>query len=168
MAAGLLGMFVKPVKPITLPIAPIKTGTELVMVFIASSTCTGAKDPELKNALERVRRGLKREAREKKQVFTSIGISLDWSIDAGVQMLDSFGPFDEIAVGRGWMNTGAVKFLWEDLPGEAAVPQLVVVERVVTKDRAIHVTGERVRYRKIGAPGIATWSRLAFPSPLPR
>ena len=81
-------------------------------------------------------------------------------------MLEEFGPFNEILVGRGWLNTGAVRYIWEDIRGAAAIPQVVVTTRGVVSDRVIEVGGEELVVRKAGARQIADWSSLAFPDPL--
>jgi hypothetical protein len=142
--------------------APIRTGREVVLVFIASSSCPGAKDPRLPEALADIQNHLRREAGEQGSTFVSIGVSLDWDIEKGIKLLRRFGAFDEIAVGRSWMNGAALKYIWEDLPGAASIPQVLLVERTVTQDRAIFVGGERVRFRKVGAEAIVRWSQLAF------
>ena len=143
---------------------PIRSGTELIMVLIATSTCPGIDDPALGAALAQAREGLRREAAAKGQLFTTIGVSLDWSIDHGIEMLARFGPFDEVTVGRGWLNTGALRYIWKDMPGIAAVPQIVVVEREIDKGRSIQVTEEHVRYRMTSAMRIISWSAAAFGS----
>ena len=144
----------------------ISTGSELVFVFIASSSCAGIKDPSLPEALARARAGLKTQAERDGHRFVAIGVSLDWHLPDGIQMLEEFGPFDEILVGRGWLNTGAVRYIWEDIRGAAAIPQVVVTTRGVVSDRVIEVGGEELVVRKAGARQIADWSSLAFPDPL--
>jgi hypothetical protein len=144
------------------PVAPVRGGRELVMVFIASSTCPGINEPGLKDAVARTREGLRRQAVEDGMTFVSIGVSLDRSIDGGVRLLQRFGPFDEISVGRSWINGAALKYLWQDLPGRASVPQILVLERQVDYGRWVEVREERARYRRIGAIPIIELSRLAF------
>jgi hypothetical protein len=102
------------------------------------------------------------EATDAGYSFATVGIALDWQIDKGVQLLERFGPFDEIHVGRSWINAGALRYIWQNLPGEASVPQIVIVEREIAKGRSLEVTGERVRIRKVGARQIIAWSEIAF------
>lgn len=139
---------------------PVASGTELVFVFIASSTCYGISDPDFDGAIRKIRQYLEAEAARSDQTFVSVGVSTDWKLESGIGMLDRFGPFDEISVGRGWLNTGTLAYMWEGLPGRAAVPQIVVLERQVQKDRSISISGTRLRYRKVSAGQIIEWSNL--------
>jgi hypothetical protein len=145
-----------------LPYAPIASGTEVVMVFLASSTCPGIHDASLREALRLARDSLAEEARLSGKGFVVVGVSLDWNLESGYRLLERFGPFDEVLIGRSWLNSGAVRYLWSDFPGIAAVPQLVVLERVIDKDRSISIRDERVRFRKAGAPVIVNWANAAY------
>lgn len=138
----------------------VRDGTELVLVAMMSSTCAGIQAPGFAEALETIRDHLRREAASAGHTFVTIGVATDWMLDDGVEVLRRFGPFDEILVGRGWMNSGIVKYIWTDFPGRAAVPQLVVVEREVMTGQFIEVSNARVRYRKASASQIIEWSRL--------
>ena len=74
----------------------------------------------------------------------ALGVSVDFAQEAGIGMLKRFGPFDEILVGRGWQNLAALRYVWGDLPGPAAVPQILVLDRKVLWDGAtLSVTEER-------------------------
>jgi hypothetical protein len=143
--------------------AALRSGPQLVMVFIASSTCAGVNDPALRDAVRRVRNGLQHEAGRRDQTFVTIGVSLDTSIDVGVALLRRFGRFDEISVGYNWLNGAAVKYVWHDMPGAASMPQILVIERdVEVTDAGVRIRSERARYRKVGSAAIAAWSRIAF------
>ncbi len=149
---------------VTPVVGEISAGEELVFVFVTSSSCPGTKDPRLPGALSRARDGLASQAERDGQRFVTIGVAMDWSIPSGKRMLDRFGPFDEIVVGRGWLNTGVIKYIWEDIRGIGATPQVVVTERSIAwaGNRTIEVDYERLVVRKTGPDQIEEWSRLAF------
>jgi hypothetical protein len=95
------------------------------------------------------------------QQLVSIGIALDWSLSRGMELLTRFGPFDEALIGRSWLNTGAVKYVWGDLPGIAAVPQIIIVEREVLRIHGTAIKNERVIVRRAGADAIINWARAS-------
>lgn len=140
--------------------AAIRAGLELVMVFLGTSTCGASRTPGLEEALDGIRTALRQEALERGISFVSLGVSADWVIADGLAFLDRFGPFDEIFVGRKNLNTGMLKFLWQDLPGPPIYPQVLVLERQVMLDPSYGVSGERARVRKAGASSIIAWSRM--------
>ena len=132
--------------------------SELLFVFIATSTCAGINDPALPPALRKVRNYLSEQAARDGQRFVTLGISLDTDTRIGQQLLARFGSFDELLLGRGWLNTGAIKYIWEDIRGLPAVPQIVVTTRSVVRGRTVEVSGEQSVLRKVGATQIVNWS----------
>lgn len=65
--------------------------------------------------------------------------------------------------GRSWLNSGALKYIWMDHPGEASVPQVIVLERTVEYGYVTRLTGETVIVRKAGVPDIVAWAGLLLP-----
>jgi hypothetical protein len=92
-----------------------------------------------------------------------MGIATDRAPSVGIGLLELLGPFDEISAGRSWLNIGALKYVWSEHPGEASVPQVVVLQRTVEYGRVVRLTDERVMLRKAGVPDIVAWSVVAFP-----
>lgn len=145
----------------------IRTGTETVLVFIAATTCSGIERPELLRAINTIRERLDGEAERAGSRLVTLGVSLDWHLPDGAKLLERFGPFDAILVGRGWMNTGAVLYIWREFPGRAGIPQVLVFERSVKKGDAIEVTDERMLYRFVGAARIEAWASSMGPTDIP-
>jgi hypothetical protein len=143
-------------------LAPVGGGQELVMVVIASSTCVGVQDRAFRDAIARIRSGLRERARAGGATFVSVGVATDRAPESGAALMKRLGPFDELSLGRSWLNSGAVKYIWMDHPGAAMVPQVVVLERTIHWGRVVTVSDERVLLRKAGARGIVDWSLLAF------
>jgi hypothetical protein len=92
-------------------------------------------------------------------------VALDVDVTAGVTYLESLGKFDEIIVGRGQLNHGAQAYIWRDLPGIAATPQVVVVEWPVHRpaspsDSVGFIVGRgRLLMRKAGVVELNAWLR---------
>jgi hypothetical protein len=151
------------------PVSPsrIGNGPDLAMIFIGSSGCAAAQDKGLPDAVAEIRASLAASAAASGHSFSTIGIARDRDVDAGITYLRRFSPLDEVVSGLGWLNTGLLKYVWEDVPGMAATPQILVVERNVARDTAgtYRVSGERTVTRKVGIPEIQSWRRLGAPIP---
>ena len=101
--------------------------------------------------------------------FSTLGVATDWSITDGLTFLTEFGPFDEIAVGKNWLNMGIQRYVMSELPGEAGLPQLVVTERDVDVGTgAITARHETVIDRRVGANAILLWAASLTPSSTPK
>lgn len=73
-----------------------------------------------------------------------------------------------IMTGRSWLNEGILKYIWNDIPGAAATPQILVVERQVDglKPEGIRnyrLLDEKLIARKVGAKEIQQWFELGAP-----
>lgn len=134
----------------SVPLAPVSGGPELVFVYIGSSTCGPSNAPSLGPALERLRQMARNEAERRGVGFATIGIARDRSAAAGIDHLGQFGAWDEVLSGRGWLNTGIIKYVYEDLPGRAATPQVVIVERSVRRTPTVAIESESVLLRSVG------------------
>ncbi len=143
--------------------------SELLLVYVGSSTCGPANDEELPLILDRIKMALEKRAGAHGLDFAAIGIAQDWDIRAGVRHLDRAGPFDEIQTGRSWANTGLRRYLWNEIPGEASTPQVIVVfmDRTAPDGslRAAAAVDERLLMRKVGLEEIQSWQKLGCPLP---
>lgn len=141
-------------------------GDELLLVLIGASFCHAAEAPGFKEALESAKKLVRAQGGERNQQVGVIGVALDWDPAKGLEWLGHFGEFDEIASGRNWLNAGAVKYIWRDIPGSSALPQLIVVRRTVEpSDRTISIGREEVLLRKLGATEIIEWANAGAPVP---
>jgi len=59
------------------------------------------------------------------------------------------------AVGREW---GSLHFLFRELSGPPAVPQVIVLERLVTRETKGVSVDERVVQRRVGLEEILSWA----------
>ncbi|MBW3570917.1 MAG: hypothetical protein KY467_07415 [Gemmatimonadetes bacterium] len=138
-------------------------------MYIGSSGCAPSNREDLPGALEQLKRLLRQRAEAGARGFSAVGIARDWDTQDGLAHLRKFGAFDEVMAGRNWMNAGVRRYVWEEIPGEAATPQVLLVERVVGDVSAsgiqYGVHGERLVARKVGADEILKWTEQGAPLP---
>lgn len=146
-----------------------REGAELTLVYIGSSGCVPSNRRDLPGAIEELKRRLRDRANGAGRHFTAVGVARDWEVRAGLGHLRKFGAFDEVMAGRNWLNAGVRAYVWEDVPGEATTPQVLLLERVVGDATAAGIQygihGERLVTRKVGADEIVRWARHGAPLP---
>lgn len=137
----------------------VRSGTEVIAVFLVSTTCGAARYPALGSSLTRIRERLAEQAIGAHRRFYTIGVSLDEQPSAGLEFLSTFGEFDEVMAGGSWAGMGAVDFMLRSLPGPLSMPQLILLERDLRVESAgITVSADRVIMRKVGAVEIVEFS----------
>lgn len=145
----------------------LRSGNELVLVLVGSSTCGASKEPLLPAALSSVGRYYEDSTRAHGETLVSVGVALDWDLNAGLNFLNAIGSFDEISIGRNWLNSQAVSYFWRDHPGEPALPQLMLVRRQVdVSNQVIGVSRDTVIKRWVGVPAILRLSEKLAPKML--
>ena len=106
-------------------------GSELVLMYISSSTCMGNRSRGIHEAVEQAKIHLAARAQAEGRTFRAIGVALDWQPDSGLAYLREFGQFDELVVGSTFFNLGATDLIWGDSTSRATIPQLILYERTV-------------------------------------
>lgn len=99
------------------------------------------------------------------RAFASVGVAMDWSIEDGVRFLEETTVFDEITVGRNWMNSAVVDLILSDASVVPGVPHLAVFERYVsmpTEERLV-VGEKRILHRAWSADDIEAWVDAGAP-----
>ena len=140
---------------------------ELVMVFIASSTCPFSNHSQLPELIEDTKLNLQRKALDLGLSFSTIGVSIDWVTSDGITHLNKFGNFDEVMTGRKWHGTGANIYL-EQIPGINATPQILVLARIPEQSGDNGVTSAKKEmpiYRIAGLLRISNWLEQGLPLP---
>jgi len=153
-------VLVRFIRPDTEPYrpAPLVAGEELVFVFLGSSTCPGTRLPGVDSAVKTLMANYRGQAAAENKRFVAIGVSLDWQFQPGLDLLNRFGNFDEVMIGRSWLNSGIVKYVWDELPGYAAIPQIVLLTRTVSYDDGYSVSNQQVLVRRTGADALKGWA----------
>lgn len=127
---------------------------ELQLVLIGATTCHGADSKEFQLAMRTIQSRARAESVRDSVALTEVGVGLDWDPQKGLAFLKRYDPFDMWIVGANWVNEGAVKYVWRDVPGEPTLPQLLLVERSVGLGGRITIGPERVVWRQLGANAI--------------
>jgi len=144
-----------------------KSKYELQLIYIGSSTCYFCNVPEIPKFVNNIRDDLLAKSQKNGLGFSMVGISKDMIITEGLSHLSKIGSFDEVTTGKGWLNAGILKYIYGEIPGQAATPQLLVVLReyriIAKKTNGIYsfrgINSEELIDRKIGVEEIATWSK---------
>lgn len=88
-------------------------------------------------------------------------MELGREVDEGLALAESISDFDELIVGHGWLNVGAIHYLWDDLPSEAATPNLAITRRRIEFDEntgRLLPANEELLIRLIGLGEIRRWA----------
>lgn len=139
------------------PAESLESGEEIVLVFIGASFCNAQNTPGFPEVVERAKLRLQEHAQANGVRFRAVGVALDWRAADGLAFLERFGQFDEVASGSNWISDAATKYIWRDIPGDADVPQMLVLRRMVETGQAIRLGEDRVVKRIRGTADIKNW-----------
>lgn len=137
---------------------------EMVLVFIGSPSCVWSTHESLPPLVEKAKVALSSRADSLGRSFTALGAVPSVGVERGLDFLGGFGLFDEIAVGSGWSNLTLLKYVYNDFPGQAATPQVVVLERLLQPGTR-QLIAETVLFRSVGVEPMRTWAEHGFPLP---
>lgn len=141
----------------------LDTVAELALVYVGSSSCTFSDPEVLRPAISDVRDSLEQRGAAAGYRVKAIGVSVDNDVGRGVQHLEEVAEFDEIVVGNGWQNLGSLNYVFGELGGEPATPQLLVVRRVVQEGIYHAVLEEELLGRHTGLNAIRLWLSAGIP-----
>ena len=147
-----------------------RPGRQLVLVYVGSSRCGPSNASDLPSMVERISNQLRSVALADSIGFVRIGVAREVSARSGLMHLAKFNGFDEVSAGQGTLNATAEKYLSGDHRGDAATPQLIVIDRAiggVFGGVDIDAVRERVLIRKVGLIEISNWLELGVPLPKP-
>lgn len=149
-------------------------GTHLIAYVIAASDCGWSSQPGVITAVRAMRAQMASVHGGSYAQVSVVGVALDSDIDAGLRFLSDIGSrtpagaFDQIIVGGSWLNEQIVRFVWRDGFTEAALPQVLVIERPVNTapyllNRTLGVQDDKVVAREIGSRAIVSWLEGGVP-----
>lgn len=148
------------------------TRDEVTLVLLTKSTCPWSSKQVVVDAVRLVKDSLSSRLSRRGIVFTTLGVSMDFETDDGIRHLRRFGAFDEVAVGRGWLNSVARPYFTGSAAGPAATPQLLVLHRRMAPPLLedggliIETTPDEILGRYVGVQEILRWIRNDIPVPL--
>jgi hypothetical protein len=146
------------------PSYELRSGKEVVLVFLGASFCGAHRRPGFPQLVEDAKQRVQGQALASDRQFRTHAVSLDWKPADALEFLRGFGEFDEMSLGGNWVSDGAVRYVWRDMPGDPAVPQIIVVERHIEVARtSTEVKNERVLKRVMGTDEIEKWVRAGAP-----
>ncbi len=138
---------------------PEPRGTELVAVYLTSSTCFGCRDPQMPATLDSIKVQLQRQAQALGAHFRAVFVSMDWEPDSGLALAHLDGPWDELIVGRNWLNAGAERYIWGDTLTTPAMPQMLVFSQSIRMDGRVTFGERTVLRRVLGLAALQAWVR---------
>ena len=137
-----------------------RTGTHISFILIAP---TSNANRAFVDAISSARDSVRAYARRNNYIYTTIGIADDWNPERGVEQLSEYGHFDELIVGRNWLNSGVELYVTQEAaPNE--VPQVLIVRRTVSVDSLPVQYGPLTQIlRMSGTDDVLEWARAGFP-----
>ena len=100
----------------------IESGRHLTFVLMAQQVAPGAQpDPAYVTQVRAARDSLRALAAREGIYYSTVGVGTHWEIAEGLRVLNAYGPFDEVSVGRGWFNTGRFRYSGGTVPAAFGV-----------------------------------------------
>lgn len=145
----------------------LRPGSELVIVLIGSSACSIARDGDGQSAFRATIKMLRQQARDHQiERVSTVGVAVDWLPDSGLAFLRKITEFDEVIVGRSWLNTGLDRYVRAS-GGELAVPQVIVLRRSVAMSpnavNELAISDEHILQTTVGLEPLLAWARAGAP-----
>ncbi len=149
------------------PRAERRPNRELVLVYMGSSTCGPSNSHELRESILYAKREMAELAESQGIAFAAVGVAADLSAASGLAHLRTLGLWDEVVSGRSWRNAGTGRYVYRDMPGVAATPQVLVVMRSGEYGEW-STPGVQVVLRMVGVREISEWAGGDLSSALPK
>lgn len=148
------------------PASSAEPGEEVLLVYLGSSSCYWSNAPGFPSLVRKLKVDYQRRVHSSGAAFAAVGIARDRNAATGMKHLRKFGAFDEAITGHGWFNEGVRRYVYEDLPGPAGTPQIIVVRRTLeVEGDQRSIANERVLARKVGLTEIEEWVEAGAPVP---
>ncbi len=138
----------------------LRSGLHVSFVVIAPTSTPSARFTLL---VDSARNALRDRVVSANHTYSTVGISDDWNVASAFSKVNMMGPFDEVVVGRNWLNTGIEQYVTR-LNGLPVVPQVLVVARQIEADSVPFKYGEfRTLARVLGSVELEKWTSARFP-----
>lgn len=144
---------------------PNDTLSELLIVYIGSTTCSWSNAPELATSFRVIVDSLRQRAAAEGLFASVIGVDLDARVGREMQHLAHLGPFDQLSLGGGFANELGLQATWGDFAGPSGTPtpQVIVLRRGLRKvsrrgePLVLRVDRPDVIARHVGLSEILAW-----------
>lgn len=144
---------------------------ELVLVYVGSPFCAFCRTETVKAAVATADSTIAASVAGYDIGYHRIGVTTNVDPVDGWRHLNGTLQFDEVMVGRGWANSGALRYLWQEHPGQAATPTLLLVRRRMTTpygetgaQGAYGIEDEEVLQRIVGMNEARDWAERRLPA----
>jgi hypothetical protein len=158
---------------VTVPAAarnPFKSGRYLLAYVLVASDCGYSTERLARKALRALPDSLRAVHGAAFTNVSVVGVALDEDLGAGIRFLKELGRsgrgFDEISVGKGWLNEQIVRLVWREGMATPSLPQVVLVARRVdarTYPRHIDTQRDSVLLTVTGRNDIVAWVSAGVP-----
>jgi hypothetical protein len=139
-------------------------GGQVVVVLLITESCSAARRDDFKRSLRTGLEMVRKNAQMRGYTTSLIGVALSANSSATRRFIAELAPFDQLIVGSGWLNSGAVNYVWRDFEGSPTVPQLVLLyRRVEVSQNEIAVSPDSLLFRLAGADDIMRWTNAGAP-----
>lgn len=155
---------------VTLSDMGFEPGRQLVAFVLVSSDCSYCKQPDTKLGIAALRDRFRTNTSNGYRSATVVGVDLDLNLEVGLNYLRGIGldQFDEISVGKSWLNENLVRLVWRDKAAPPSVPQVIIVSRDMNaklKPLRVDFTTDSVLSVLTGRKAILSWVRAGAQVP---
>ena len=89
----------------------IESGRHLTFVLVAQQVAPGTQPYEpYVTQVRAARDSLRALAAREGIYYSTVGVAKHWDVAEGLRVLNAYGALDEVSVGRGWFNTGNLRY----------------------------------------------------------
>lgn len=136
----------------------IESGRHLTFVLMAQQVAPGTDPyPPYVTLVKAARDSLRALAAREGVYYSTVGVANHWEITEGLRVLNAYGHFDEVSVGRGWFNSGRFRYSGRSVPGV-----LVFLEDITVAQTSWTSLGLREIARFEGGRSMREWAARGF------
>lgn len=139
----------------------VRSGQEWQLIVIGNSHCVPSSSESLRAAVRQIANSLALQATAARDGFTTLGVATDDIQADGIGWLRNIGEFDEISVGRQWLNQFVLKYMPTSPGSVTGTPTILLVSRKVTVTSAggYLVEDEKIAARLTGLESIVSYGK---------
>ena len=136
----------------------IESGRHLTFAFMAQHVAPGTEPhPPYVAQVKAARDSLRALAAREGIYYSTVGVATQWDIAEGMRVLNAYGHFDEVSVGRGWFNTGRVRY------GSGSYPAVLVYLEDITVGQTSWTSSGLIEVGRIaGFRSMREWAARGF------